>query len=74
MPATKIPRLFESRTGWHSNPVHDRDTNPVLASSSAIFLARFEGIAPPKLPMPTSLIPIISPCWSRSGPHCSPER
>ena len=60
-PEIRIPLRFGSRLGWHSKPVHARETYPFSASSRDTLCARFAGIAPPRLPIPTSLIPIIPP-------------
>ena len=73
-PEIRIPLRFGSRLGWHSRPVHARETNPFSASSRDTLCARFAGIAPPRLPIPTSLIPIIPPFLSTSGPPLLPGK
>ena len=54
--------------GCTLRPVQLRSTLPVAISSSETFFARFDGMAPPRLPMPTSFTPTISPLRLTSGP------
>ena len=72
IPETKIPGCPFLREGWHSNPVHDLSTYPRVASSRETFWARLDGMAPPRLAMATSLIPMISPAEFTRGPPLFP--
>ena len=74
IPAMSTPFSSGLSTGCTSSPVQLLATVPVLMSSSDTSLDRLAGIAPPRLPMPTSLIPTISPFSFTSGPPLLPGK
>ena len=75
-PATNTPRSRPEprKSGCGSRPVQLRSTKPFLMICSATDRARFAGIAPPRLPRPTSLMPMISPSRFTNGPPLLPPK
>ena len=69
-PPTRIPDFasIDLSKGCATSPIQLRSTCPLAINSSATLRARFEGIAPPRLPMPISFTPTISPLRFTKGP------